>query len=122
MSQDIVIVNLTAVFLLIFIIWWFFGSTPRAAFSNSNEPILILVKDGIYQPAYIQVHAGQSVKLHFLRHDATACAGSVSFPQLNASYPLPVNQLVEVTLPPLVAGELDFTCQMGMYKGKIVIT
>lgn len=121
MSVDIILVNLIALLLIIFVLWWFFGSKTKAKRMDANLPITILVKDGVYQPARIAVPAGKEIKLQFVRSDAAPCAEYVVFSKLNTSYRLPLNQKVEVTLPPLSESELDFTCQMGMYRGKIIV-
>lgn len=116
-----IIVNMTALLLMGFIVWWFFGSKPKAIFAEKNKPILILVKDGVYQPAHIQIEKHKPIVLHFLRKDATPCAETVSFPQLNMAYHLGVNQTVEIVVPAQSTGEIDFTCQMGMYRGKLIV-
>ena len=122
MSIDIIIVNVSALLLIIFVIWWFFGSRPKAKFVGIDVPIRIAVKDGVYDPSHVQIPAGKQVTLYFVRHDATPCADTVVFAQLNASYALPINQTVEVIIPPQEPGEIDFTCQMGMYRGKLIVT
>ncbi|RDI46553.1 cupredoxin domain-containing protein [Aquicella lusitana] len=119
--MDIIIVNSAAVLLIIFVIVWFFGSKPKAKRGEADKPIPVLVKDGIYEPSHIQIPAGKAVKLHFIRKDATPCAETVSFLQLNISYSLPVNEKVEIVIPPQQPGQIDFTCQMGMYRGKLIV-
>lgn len=118
--MGIFIVNAVALTLIIFVIWWFFGSRPKA-FMAGSHPIKILVENGVYEPSHIKIPAEKTVKLLFIRHDPTPCAETVSFPQLNMSYALPINQTVEVIIPPQKSGEIDFTCQMGMYRGKIIV-
>lgn len=122
MSNDILIVNAVAAVLIIFVYWWFFGSTGKPQVSVENETIQIVVKDGVYFPSMIQVPAGKPIKLTFLRKDMSECAGVVNFPQLNMSYELPVNKQVEISLPPMEKGEVDFVCPMRMYKGRLVVT
>jgi plastocyanin domain-containing protein len=122
MSNSLLIVNVIAALLIIFIFWWFFGGHTKVMVAGVDEPIKILVKNGIYQPALIQVPADKQVKLHFLREDTSTCSAMVVFTQLKLSYPLALNQLTTITLPPHEKGEIDFTCQMGMYRGKIIFS
>lgn len=118
MSYTMIAVNIIAALLVLFVLWWFFGTQQV---KSADTAVTILVKDGIYQPALIQVPANKPVILHFLREDDGACSANVVFPQLKVSYQLPKNQTITVELPPQSKGTLDFTCQMGMYRGKIVI-
>jgi plastocyanin domain-containing protein len=121
MNNDVLIVNMIAAVLIIMVFWWFFGSRPEAKGMSAGVPITVLIQNGVYVPALIQVPAGKPITLHFIRKDATACASAVLFPQLNFAYSLPMNQMTEIILPPQKAGEIDFTCQMGMYRGKLLV-
>jgi plastocyanin domain-containing protein len=120
MNTDFLIVNAIAVVLLAFVYWWFFGSNPEAFWSD-DKLITVLVKDGTYQPSVIQIPAGHPMKIVFIRKDPTMCAETVFFPELKISYQLPIDQPVEITIPPQSQGQLNFTCQMGMYRGKIIV-
>jgi plastocyanin domain-containing protein len=88
---------------------------------NVEIPVTIVIKDGIYQPSEIRIPANKQVTLHFLRKDDSACAATVIFPQLKSSYDIPKNIVVAVILPPQPPGIIDFTCRMGMYRGKLVV-
>ncbi|HSI23066.1 MAG TPA: cupredoxin domain-containing protein [Methylophilaceae bacterium] len=104
------------------IAWWFWLSSPKAEHSSAQQPIDIQVKDGVYQPAALDVPAGQALTLRFTRHDATPCAEKVVFGDLGISAELPLGKARSVTLPPLKPGQYEFTCQMGMYRGRLVAT
>ena len=121
MILNYILVNLAGLVLIGLTLWWFFGSKPVAMLAKSDKPITILVKEGVYQPSRIQIASGKSIKLRFIREDATPCAEAVVFPQLTISHSLPLHQPIEFTIPPQPKGELDFTCQMAMYRGKSVI-
>jgi plastocyanin domain-containing protein len=118
MSETLVsIAGLAAIAL---IVWWFWLSRPRAAHLDSLNAIRILVKDGAYQPAALEVPAGQALTLTFVRQDASPCAEKVMFAELGISADLPLNRPISVTLPALSPGRHEFTCQMGMYRGSLV--
>ena len=120
--MDLLLVNGIGLVLAIIIFWWFFGSKTRVvSFSSEGSAIDILVKDGIYQPSSIQVPAGKPITLRFLREDKSACSEYVLFSSINLSYQLPINKPFVITLPPQPAGEIEFTCQMKMYRGKLIV-
>jgi len=121
MRLHFLLINLSGLALIMLVLWWFFFGKRRAEIMVADQPIKILVKDGIYQPAVIQIPMGKEIKLHFLRRDATPCSEVVLFPKLNASYQLPLNETIEVRISPQSPGEIEFTCQMSMYKGKLLI-
>ena len=114
------IVTSAGVLAIILIAWWFWFSAPRAARAASRQPIDILVQDGTYQPAAIEVQAGQALTLRFMRLDATPCAEKVLFGDLGVSADLPLGKPRTISLGPLEAGTHEFTCQMGMYRGRLI--
>jgi len=114
-------VNLAGVVLVGLIVWWFWLSRPRAARSAGTGPVEVLVADGVYTPARIEVAAGQPVRLRFLRRDPSPCAEKVVFADLGMSADLPVGEPVELALGAPPPGEYGFTCQMQMYRGTLVV-
>lgn len=114
------IVNLIGFILIALIIWWFIIFTPKAT-RIKGDIIDITVHDGIYDPSIIKAKKGQTLQLRFLRQDVTPCAEVVIFDQLNISAKLPINKPHKVTLTVKEVGEYDFTCQMGMYRGKLIV-
>ena len=123
MNIGMIMFNVIAAILIVLVIWWFFGNKLKPAVVIAELPFTIVIKDGIYQPAFIQIPANKAVGLQFIREDDNACAATVIFPQLQLSYELPRNKIVKVILPPQQPGTtLDFTCQMGMYRGKLVVS
>ncbi len=121
MSYSMIAVNIIAAALIVFVLWWFFGDKLTSATAAADVPFTIVIKNGVYQPSLINIPANKPVILHFLREDDGACASTVIFPQLKMSFELPKNKVVAVELPPQPPGMMDFTCQMGMYRGKLVI-
>ncbi len=104
------------------IVWWFWLSSPPAVRAAASVPLEIRVEGGSYQPAVISIAAGKPLTLRFLRSDSTPCAEQVVFAGLNLSADLPLGQARDVVLPALPPGTYEFTCQMGMYRGKLVVT
>jgi plastocyanin domain-containing protein len=104
------------------IVWWFWLSTPKATRAVGSQTIEILVQNGTYQPATIEVQAGQALTLRFVRYDAAPCAEKVTFGDLGISADLPLGKPLFIKLGPLPPGTHEFTCQMGMYRGKLIAT
>ena len=115
-----ILVTVGGLLAIIGIVWWFWLSTPKAVHAAINQVIEIRVEGGAYQPAAIETSAGKPLTLRFIRTDATPCAEKVMFGDLGISADLPIGKPHDVALPALHPGVYEFTCQMGMYRGKIV--
>lgn len=59
--------------------------------------------------------------LIFRREERTARSERVVFPQLGKSAMLPRDEDVAVELRPPRAGTYDFTCQMSMLRGRLIV-
>lgn len=118
--MTVVIVNIAGLLLIGLVVWWFWLSQPKARRAESDV-IDILVDAGVYTPARIEMRAGQSLTLRFLRQDPSPCAEKVQFDDLGIAADLPVGKPVELTVTPQAAGEYAFTCQMQMYRGTLVV-
>ena len=115
------LVNIAGVFLIGLIIYWFWVATPRMVTASQARPIEILVKDGVYSPAHIRVKQGDKIRLRFIREDPSPCAAKVIFNSLGKTLELPVNESADIELQLKDAGEIDFTCEMQMYRGKLIV-
>lgn len=106
------------------IAWFFWG--PRATgvraavTSGGYQEALILVKGG-YTPDVIVVRHGKPVRLRFRREESAACSEMVVFGDFGKSALLPEGQEVPVEFLPERPGEFEFTCQMGMFRGKLIV-
>jgi len=78
-------------------------------------------KDG-FSPASIEVEAGHKLNLVFNRVDKNNCGNVVVFPKLKIRKNLLVGKDVIVSLTPTEAGNITFTCGMGMMKGSLVVS
>lgn len=113
-------INLLGLLIIGFIAWWFWLSKAHTFSISTNNLINIIVKNGVYQPARIQVPLHHPITLRFLRKDPSSCAEIVVFNSLNISKQLPLDEAVDVQVILDKPGEYEFTCQMGMYRGKII--
>lgn len=106
------------------IAWFFWGprkSGQRAALtSNGYQEAMILVKGG-YTPDVIVVQRGKPVRFNFRREETAACSEMVIFNDFGKSAHLPTGETVPVEFLPEKPGEYEFTCQMGMLRGKLIV-
>ena len=119
--MDIWLMNLAGLISIGLIVWWFWLYRPQALRATGPQPIEIIVADGVYTPARIEVPAGKPVTLRFLRQDSNPCAGKVLFDGLGVSADLPIGKPLDVVVTPPQPGEYEFTCQMRMYRGTLVV-
>lgn len=116
----IAIVNIFGLLLISAIVWWFWFSKSRINFTKAEDFIEIIIKNGIYKPAYIQVQINRPLTLRFIREDANPCAEIVVFASLDINQQLPLHKPTDIHLTLQNAGEYEFACQMGMYRGKLI--
>lgn len=118
-----IIVTLAGLAMLPLIAWYFWFSEKkgiRAALTGSSQEAVVVVKGG-YNPDVIVVQAGKPLRIHFTRQETASCSEMVVFPDFNKSAKLPTGESVTVELLPEKPGEYDFSCQMGMLHGKLVV-
>ena len=124
MTPDKVFVIFIGLALIAGIAWFFWGprtATHRAAATTSGfQEAMVLVKGG-YTPDVIVVQHGKPVRLNFRREESSACSEMVVFGDFGKSAHLPEGQVVPVELMPERPGTYPFTCQMGMFRGTLVV-
>ena len=104
---------------------WFFwfkraDGVKAAIVSDGYQEQMILVKGG-YTPDTIRVVARTPVRLLFRREETAACSEQVVLADYGKSAPLPTGTVVPVEFMPSDPGEHEFTCQMGMLRGRIIV-
>jgi plastocyanin domain-containing protein len=123
MSIVQILVTVAGLSVIGWIVWYFWlwkGETATAAVTtHGRQEVDVTVKGG-YQPAAIQVKAGQPVRLNFTRREASTCGEEVIFPGFGKRAHLPENQTVSLEVVPDTPGEYEFTCGMNMYRGKLL--
>jgi plastocyanin domain-containing protein len=124
MSVAEVIVTLAGLLAIAGVAWFFWGprgeGVTAGRTSSGFQEAMILVK-GAYNPGVIVVEHGQPVRLTFNRQETAACSEKVVFPDFNRSAELPEGELVPIEFTPERPGEYEFTCGMGMLRGKVVV-
>lgn len=69
----------------------------------------------------IRVAVGRPVRLPFRREETAACSEQVVLADFGKSAPLPTGTVVPIEFRPGDPGEHEFTCQMGMLRGRIAV-
>jgi plastocyanin domain-containing protein len=118
----IIALNVVFIVLIVLVVYWFWLYKPsKAKVVNKGGVIDVVVDNGIYTPASVQTNTGQRLRLRFTRKAASPCASTVVFADFDQSAQLPLNQAVMIELVPKKVGRFDFTCEMGMYRGQLVV-
>ena len=124
MTMDRLVVTVFGISLIVFIIWFFWLKKSKGARANTissgHQEAMILVKGG-YTPDVIIVQRGKPVRLNFRREETSSCSEMVLFPDFDKSAQLPTGETVAVELAPSEPGEYEFACQMGMFRGRLIV-
>jgi plastocyanin domain-containing protein len=124
MTPDKILVIVSGLAAIVTIAWLFWG--PRKGglrvpvASSGYQEAMVLVKGG-YTPDVIVVQHGRPVRLNFRREESAACSEMVVFGDFNKSARLPEGEIVPIEFLPEEPGEHEFSCQMGMIRGKLVV-
>jgi len=123
-TWDRIVVDVIGLGLIGFIVWFFWLVRARGVRApvtrGGYQEQMVLVKGG-YTPDVIVVARGKPVRLNFVRQESAACSEMVLLPAFEKSVALPEGQTVPVEFLPTEPGEYEFACQMGMFRGKVVV-
>jgi plastocyanin domain-containing protein len=111
---------------ILWVNWYFFladrgaavAATPGGAPGGVQE-VAVTVRGG-YRPATVRVQAGRPVRLVFDRQETSGCSEEVVFGDFGVRRFLPAHQRTAVEVTPPAPGTYEFTCGMGMLRGKLV--
>ena len=96
------------------------GGVRAGVTSSGYQEAMVLVKGG-YTPDVLIVQHGKPVRFNFRREETAACSEMVIFNDFGKSAHLPTGETVPVEFLPEQPGEYEFTCQMGMLRGKLIV-
>jgi plastocyanin domain-containing protein len=96
LSLDIILVDLAVIGAIAWVVWYFWFSEKQA------------------------VRAVTAGGAHFDRQETASCSEMVVFPDFDVSRRLPAGELVTIELTPEAPGEYEFSCQMGMLRGRLI--
>ena len=109
---------------ILWVNWYFFAAERSPAVVASGaaggpQEVTVIVHGG-YTPSTIRVKAGAPVRLLFDRQETSSCSEEVVFGDFGIRTYLPAHQVTPVTFTPAKTGVYEFTCGMGMLRGKLV--
>lgn len=119
--QIIGIILILGVIALFFVWLRFQRKQEQASEHGGIQEAVVLVK-GAYDPNVITVKAGIPLRLHFNRQEDAECSRFVTFDGLQLRRDLKPFVVTDIEFTPQATGEIKFTCDMGMYQGKIIVT
>lgn len=124
MTPDRLIVTFFGFALIVFIVWFFWlkksKGTRASTTSSGRQEAMILVKGG-YTPDVVIVQHGKPVRLNFRREETASCSEMVLLPDFDKSAQLPTGETIAVEFLPDAPGEYEFACQMGMFRGRVIV-
>jgi len=104
--------------------WYFFVAgrsvATAAPVAGGPQEVTIGVRGG-YDPAQVRVRAGTPVRLVFDRQETSGCSEEVVIPDFGIRRFLPAHQKTTVEITPTEAGSHEFTCGMGMLRGRLIV-
>jgi plastocyanin domain-containing protein len=95
------------------------GSVGTVMPGAGRQRIRVVV-DGGYSPAVVRVAAGRPVLLEFDRRETSGCTEEVVLPDFGIRMFLTPHRITPVEFTPSHPGSYEFTCGMGMIRGKIL--
>ncbi len=104
--------------------WYFFvaGRNRVAAAGDvaGTQEVTIVVKGG-YAPAAVRVCVGRPLRLVFDRQETSGCSEEVVFADFGVRKFLPPFEKTAVELTQTRPGTFEFTCGMGMLRGRLIV-
>lgn len=123
MTTDRVIVTLLGMGAIAATLWYFLRTRIEAATErarSSYQEVQVNVKGG-YTPDTILAEQGRPLRIRFLREETAPCSDTVVFPAFGVREELPAHRVTTVEISPDQPGEFEFTCGMGMLKGRLIV-
>ena len=110
---------------IVWVNWYFFlaergSATVAAPAAGGPQEVTVTVRGG-YDPATIRVRAGAPVRLIFDRQESSGCSEEIVFGAFGIRRFLPAHQKTNVDITPATPGTYEFTCGMGMLRGRITV-
>lgn len=118
--MDKILVTTIGLLLLAFIYWFFFGK--KEEIMDVVQGKVEIIVEGGYKPETITIPLMKPTTLTFFRKDPSSCLEEVVLADFKIRKLLPLNQRTEITITPQKTGTFPFSCGMGMFHGKIVVS
>ncbi len=121
-----VVVIIAGIAAIAWVNWYFFLVERRSTAADAKvgatglQQSVIRVKGG-YEPSRVRLRAGRPARLVFDRREDSSCSEEVVIPEFGIRRFLPAHQRTSIDLPAPRVGTYEFTCGMGMLRGRLVV-
>jgi plastocyanin domain-containing protein len=119
------LVTLVGIAAILWVNWYFFLAGRRAGVTAATPGTgfqeVPIVVDGGYAPATVALERGRPARLLFDRRDQGSCTEEVVLPDFGLRRFLPTGEVTPVEFTPEKSGTFEFTCGMGMVRGKLIV-
>lgn len=95
------------------------GQTVVSAESGVQDVTITVLRE--YRPNVVKVVQGVPVRMRFVREEDTPCSGRVIFSGIGIDRRLLPFSETLIEFVPEIVGEFLFTCEMGMYRGWLIV-
>lgn len=114
---------LIAIVVVLYILWLRYTSSQKgvSAKESAGAQVFDILVKGVYSPNVIRAEAGRPVRINFNRQEDNECSRFVVFSDFKIRKELPKGEIVPIEFTPERPGEFDFTCDMSMYRGKLIV-
>lgn len=120
--MEIIGIILIVVVVLILVAYFKWSKLEKVADSNERgSQTITIVVSGAYSPNVVHVKAGKPLTLIFDRQEDSSCSKKVIFSDFGITADLADFDRTEIKFTPDKIGEFNFTCEMGMYQGKLIV-
>lgn len=104
--------------------WYFFlagrAAAHAAVLMEGVQEIVVQVRGG-YEPSAVTAVVGRPVRLVFDRQEASGCSEEVVLADFGIRRFLAPFEKTAVEFTPAHPGTFEFTCGMGMLRGKLIV-
>lgn len=118
MNIDKIFVVVLGIISILFTYWFFLLKKEKTVKAENRITIIV---DGGYNPETISISQNKTTTLTFLRKDPNPCLEEVILSDFKIKKSLPLNQNVEIEITPTKSGVFPFSCNMGMFHGKLIV-
>jgi plastocyanin len=95
-------------------------TTPPVTVPPTSQRIEMHIKYAGFVPAVLHVKKGVSVTFAVFGDEVTGCTNRIIVPSLNISKDISPGENL-ITFTPTAAGNIPYSCWMGMVRGTIVV-
>ena len=97
------------------------GTLASVPHSGAGPEVKIAITAEGFSPATVVLRRGVQSRITFVRQIENTCATAIVVQELGIDVNLPLNQPVSVEVTPKSAGQYDYGCGTGPFRGTIMV-